>query len=217
MENIKAVFWDWNGTLFADLPLMHLATKEIFRRFDLPEQPLAALRQHMGTNFTHFYYTHGIPKTVTREELNSIRSEVIAEHWDDSSLAGLQEGAHEALTYCQEAELSSVIVSAERSDWIFPRLREYNLCQYFDDVKCEAHDKQDVLAQALREFAIEPEDAIYIDDTPDGVGAAKALGMLTCAFGCGYAAPERLRQVKPTCVVYSLAEFIYRLETGRLQ
>ena len=83
---IKAVIFDYNGTLLDDLPVAYGSIREIFRRYNLPCPTPEQYRLEIGTNFMEFYYNHGFPRTTTAKELNVVRMEYYLDHFHEAKL-----------------------------------------------------------------------------------------------------------------------------------
>ncbi len=191
---LKIVVCDWNGTLLDDLALVYASTLEIFRTYGIPPPTLATYQKEITARFMTFYHTHGIPASATPQDLNAIRKRFFEERWHD---VRLHRHADELLVLMEQLQLFVGIVSAEVSEVLNAQLRQFGITHYFDAVIGNAWDKEKALREALDVFHFLPEEAAYIDDTEDGLTAAKNVGMLPIGVTHGYHSPGRIFSAQP--------------------
>lgn len=80
--------------------------------------------------------------------------------------------------------LRMAIASSSERTWVEPHLSRLGIKQYFEKIVCgddvvPNHTKPfpDIFLKALSELQIRPDEAIVLEDSPNGVRAAKAAGM----------------------------------------
>lgn len=199
------VLLDWNGTVLNDLPITYEAMREIFRRHGLPAPTMEEYRNEIDSNFPQFYRNRGVP--APKEKLVAIWQEVVAAHWEE---AVLHEGVPAFLRACLGEGLTLGIVSGEVPQVLLKRLEQFKLTHFFSVVRSAAWPKERALIGTLALLGVRPEEAVYVDDTTEGIRTAKRLGLRAFGFTEGYASPERIRDAEPHRVVSSFAE-LYRL------
>jgi len=205
MSKYDLVVFDWNGTLLNDLPLVYASVQKIFGVYKLTPPTLEQYRSEITSDFMKFYWSHGMPDYVTKEDLNKIRSHFFTLHWNDVLL---HNNAALILEYISNLGLRLSIVSSEISSVLENRLEQFSLRKFFDLVHGSSWDKEVVLKETLNHFKIPPEQSVYIDDTFDGITAAKNVGMKTIAFTGGYNSRERILAAKPDFIIDSLDQLI---------
>jgi len=190
------VVFDWNGTLLDDLKPVFGSVLEIFRRYDVALPTLEEYRAEITANFMQFYWAHGIPRSATGEEINKIRGEVLQAI--DPKRVPLVRGTREVLQALTQAGLKLAIVSAG-TEVVQTQLAQLGVANFFDLVTINVRDKEAALKKTLAHFSLESggDGATYIDDTYDGLAAAKKVGLWTCGVTWGYADKEQIALAEP--------------------
>ena len=148
---------------------------------------------------------------VRRRLLELIAQEVVkpgvAEYLEEASRLGLKVG----------------LASSADREWVTGHLTRLQLLDRFQTIQCWAEGKRpkpapDLYLAAVEALGLEPEEAIALEDSPNGLAAAKAAGLFCVAVPSGPTA--RLDFSAADVVVKSLAavrleELVARAE-GRL-
>jgi HAD superfamily hydrolase (TIGR01509 family) len=210
---LRLAIYDWNGTLFNDLPVAYSAMEYIFHTLVPRLRPptLEEYRNGITSNFTDFYYRYGIPKTVSGDELNRLRT---SHYVKLAANAALNDGAEELLRKCRSIGLKNAMVSASPED-VEKALARFGILHLFDKIRLKAWPKGAALVETVGYFGVAAEEAFYIDDTYDGLRAAKNLGIVAIGFTGGYCSRERILAAQPDYVVDSLREVITILNSIR--
>lgn len=202
----KLGIFDWNGTLIDDLRLAYQSTREIFEAHGVPPPSLGAFRDEIESDFKKFYIQHGI--THFDLDLNhAIRTRVFDEHWDETKLHD-HEMAKMLLMRFKELGFKLAIVSAEVPEVLLRRIEQFKLQEVFDHIRAGAWPKGSALRETVEHFGVKPEETFYVDDTHEGIGLGKELGVHTFGFTRGYNTKRRIKGAKPTYVVDSLSEVL---------
>jgi HAD superfamily hydrolase (TIGR01509 family) len=93
------------------------------------------------------------------------------------------------LSLLEEARRRSVLVglaSSSPKEWVHGYLRELKIADYFDVVKCGdevnlAKPDPELYLSVLAELGVEPNQAVALEDSPNGIAAAKAAGIYCVA------------------------------------
>lgn len=195
---IKAVVFDFNGTLFNDLHVAYGSVWEIFRTYGIPCPTLEQYREEITANYMEFYYDYGIPRTATDDDLNAIRNKFYKTNGGNASI---RLDVEKTLLRLAILDIDVAIVSAESSINLYRQLtRAGNLQRFFDFIKPEAwgeKGKEQALLQIAEIFDINPSEIVYVDDSVDGLNSAKNLGVIPVAFTnrTGYHSEHRLKTV----------------------
>lgn len=207
----KLGIFDWNGTLLDDLNLVYGSVTAIFKYYNLKPPELATYREKITAQFMNFYYGEGIPKTATGDDLNKIRKEYFEKHKDEVML---NKNALATLKKLKTMSMKTAIVSGEMAGYLQKRLKQFEISHLFDKVCDGAYDKEKALTQTLYYFRVKPEESFYVDDTEDGIKAAKKVGIKTFGFihPNSYHSPERILSAEPNYPIYSLDKIIYLAE-----
>jgi beta-phosphoglucomutase-like phosphatase (HAD superfamily) len=78
------------------------------------------------------------------------------------------------------------LASSSSADWVAEHLDRYGLKDRFDVIRCaggtlQAKPAPDLYLQVLRDLAISATEAIALEDSPNGIAAAKAAGLYCIA------------------------------------
>jgi len=193
----RVVIFDFNGTLIDDLHIAYGSVQKIFSVYHLSCPTIDQFREEISADFMEFYYGHGFPRTTTVEELNTIRKSF---YETSGHNAKIRMDVPATLRWLFSAGLHTAIVSAERSATLYKYLVQGGLQKWFDCILPEAWGKgtkQKYLLSVAEIFEVEPSDMIYVDDTVDGLTAARNAGVIPVAFTnpTGYNSASRLLKV----------------------
>ncbi len=97
-------------------------------------------------------------------------------------------GVMDYLSEARRLGLRMAIASSSERAWVEPHLVRLGLKDYFEKIICGddvagGHTKPhpDVFLRALTEMKLAPEEAVVLEDSPNGVKAAKAAGLFVVA------------------------------------
>lgn len=217
MDKIEAVIFDWNGTLYDDLRrLAYGSVVKIFNTYNISPPTLDEYRQEITAGFMKFYYKHGFIPNFSRQgedgdakALNAIRKKYYADNGDRGNI---RSDATRTVLNLRAMGIKAGIVSAEIESSLFEKLNSSDLHRLFDSqfIKTQVWgDKGPALLEVCKKLSVNPNNAIYVDDTVDGTGSATKVGLISVGFGnqTGYNSEDRLRSVTPF-IINELAELL---------
>ena len=183
---IRAVVFDFDGVIL-DTEVPEFRTwQEIYQAHGC-ELALEVWATGLGTSadafdpYTHLEGQAGCP--IDREAIQQQRRQRYHELLGaTSALPGVREYIAEA----KRLGLHLGVASSSSREWVVGHLTELGLNTYFDCIKCRddvPRVKPDpALYQAVVEtFALEPHQAIALEDSPNGIAAAKRAGLFCVA------------------------------------
>jgi HAD superfamily hydrolase (TIGR01509 family) len=183
---IRAVVFDFDG-LILDTEAPEFQTwQEIYQTHGC-ELLLEVWATGLGTSsdafdpYTHLEGQAGCP--IDREAIQQRRRQRYLELLGlNSALPGVREYIAEA----KRLGLLLGVASSSSREWVVGHLTELGLSSYFDCIKCRddvTRVKPDpALYQAVVEtFALQPRQAIALEDSPNGITAAKRAGLFCVA------------------------------------
>lgn len=183
---IRAVLFDFDGTLIDTESPSFQAWREIYAEHgrDLPLErwvervgtiggfdPLADLAAAVGDAFDGDSVT--ARRHARRDELIDVEQ--------------LRTGVAEYLEGARRLGLRVGIVTSGPSDWVAFHLERLGQAGRWDCIVCANHDaavakpRPSLYLRALDELAIGAEEALAIEDSPNGIAAAKAAGLFCVA------------------------------------
>jgi len=210
MKRSLAIF-DWDGTLVDSPRWAHHAMCAVFNNYQVEPPSLEVFLEGISSDFLIFYRKHGIPNTATRKDLNAIWEKYLLDHSDDFTL---RDGALEALVYCRDVGMKTAIVSGTSPGVIAHGIERFGIGDLIGQVEANACGKVKELQRVLLNFNISPDEAVYVDDTHEGVNAAKTVGMTAIGITGGFELPQRLLQAEPDHLIDSLYDLLPLLRNG---
>lgn len=221
---LDLIILDNNGTMWDDLHVNYGMIQEIYRQYARKIEPgtpvptVEQFREEICADFMNFYRDHGFTQELFPQkdkelgmELNVIRKAYYAEH---GKAAQFRPGLAEFLQEARDWGLKTAVCSAEMEEMLKQNMTAAGLSPLLDDIHGNAFPhKEEVLARILVDLGVQPERAAYVDDTVDGLTAAKHMGMVRIAFAheTGYNSRPRLEKTNPQMVVGSFTELTNRL------
>ena len=113
-------------------------------------------------------------------------------------------GVPELLAAIKAAGAKAYIVTNKRHNATQLIAKKFGWDRLFDgiwsyDTFAEKYKKPDLLAKLLKDFGVDPKDAVMVGDTKGDVDSGKANGMATIGITCGYG----------TCEEVSAADYVF--------
>ena len=117
----------------------------------------------------------------------TIRARRRVHYFAQIAAQGLRDGIETYLREAKNRGLKCAVASSSGMDWVGPHLQERGLLPYFDAVAtagdvARTKPAPDVYQFALAKLNVSAREAIALEDSPNGVAAAKAAGIYTVAF-----------------------------------
>lgn len=192
---ITTVFWDWNGTLVADVPLVVRVNNEVLRRHGLRQTDAAEYRRLFRFPVKEYYADMGVPEAQFCE---------IAQEWSQAYHAQfpgtpLTPCALETAVRLKNAGLRQVILSASRETLLREQLAQYPaLAECFDQVlglgDIYAVSKVERGVQYLAQAGLRGAEAVFLGDTLHDAETARAMGCACLLISGGHQTDETLER-----------------------
>jgi HAD superfamily hydrolase (TIGR01509 family) len=183
---IRALLFDFDGTIVDSEGPAFRAWQEVYRAHG-QELPLERWVACVGTiggfdPFEDLERLLGGP--VDRERIHDERLQRKLELVDAE---GLRPGVGAYLEGARSRGLQVGIVTSGPSEWVADILARLGRVDGWDCILCADHEQSiakpdpHLYREALRELALGPAEAVAIEDSPNGVAAAKAAGLFCLA------------------------------------
>jgi HAD superfamily hydrolase (TIGR01509 family) len=217
---IRAIVFDFDGLILDTEVPSFQAWRELYQRHgaELEESDWhGAIGTRLGVDPYELLLERATMPVPSADEIHAARNERKLELTHaEQVLPGVVEWLEAALAL----DLRLGIASASASDWVEPHLERLGLRDRFHVVSCwdehlQAKPAPDVYLAAIHELHVDRDEAIAVEDSPNGIAAAKAAGLFCVAV------PNRL--TKPLdfsaadIVVGSLADMPLSTLLERLQ
>jgi HAD superfamily hydrolase (TIGR01509 family) len=183
---IRAIIFDFDG-LILDTEVPEFQTwQEIYGAHGC-ELPLSVWATGIGTSSDVFnpydYLETQVGREIDREAIQAQRRQRYRELLKAQAVLP---GVREYIAEAQRLGLRLGVASSSSREWVVGNLTELGLSPHFDCIKCSddvVRVKPDpaLYRCAVDALAIEPEEAIAFEDSPNGVTAAKRAGLFCVA------------------------------------
>ncbi|MDP2704143.1 MAG: HAD hydrolase-like protein [bacterium] len=193
------------------------AMRTIFEHFELEVPSRSTFLENITSGkLLEFYRERGIPPHITRKDLNVLWER----HFNNPEHRGnipLREGAREALLACRDGRAKVAIVSGSTHNIIQASISRFGIGDFIDHLEADAHGKIEELRRVFTRFFVQPEEMVYIDDTYEGLCAAKSIGAAAVGITGGFGMREHLLQANPDHLITNLHELIPLIGTNRAE
>jgi HAD superfamily hydrolase (TIGR01509 family) len=202
-RRLAGVLFDWDGTLIDSFHADSQAYLAMFRELGL-SWGLAELEKHYSPDWYTVYRRAGIA----------------VERWDDADRiwrayyaknpSQLMRGARRVLGQLIRRHKLGLVTSGDR-ERVTRQLKEFSLTRMFlarvcggDTTEKKPHPAP--LKLALQKMKLEPQECIYVGDTPEDLEMARAVGVRAVAVLGPFPTADRLRAAKPEFLLKELEE-----------
>ena len=201
---LKAVMFDWDGTLYNSVMPTYESYLVVMDAFGLPHVTLEEFRQESRPNYHDYYLYLGI-----REGDWAIADAA----WMDCYLRHNEEcvlfdGTADTLLELKEMHLKLGLVSSGSRERVVNEVREQGIEAYFDtmlfgdDVGFErGKPAPETLLMAIERASVVASEVLYVGDMVEDVLMGKKAGTKTAAVLCGFATPQLLISAQPDFVL----------------
>ena len=183
---LKALIFDFDGTIIdtekADLE----SWQEIFAEHQVPfdtELFLANLGRAVALVDLFDHLESGVGHPVNRGKLRRRKKQLFL---DRVAELDLRPGVRHWIGQAGQRGIMLGIASCGSRTWIEMNLHRLGMLEQFDAVIGRDHLKNakpdpEVYLQALHKLGVGPAEAVAVEDSPNGIAAAKAAGIFTVA------------------------------------
>ncbi len=154
------------------------------------EITLAELQEYFTIPVVNYWRRH-FPE-VTGDELNVCYGQAIQE----VQTSGLVKGIKKVLQKLVKSA-NLYIVSSDPESKIIPEIDKAQIKDLFVAISFGKHDKVSGLADFIKEYNINPKEAIYLGDTSGDIEAAHKNGLLAGAVAWGIQHDKLIKKVNP--------------------
>jgi phosphoglycolate phosphatase len=214
----RAVIFDLDGTLIDSAPDIASALNEVLGRRGLPPFALERVKEMIGG---------GIPMLIRRaleahgvepHDIEPLVTDMIGVYATRATaLTVLYDGAKDVLDTLKGAGIPMAICTNKSQAITEIILRDMKLASYFGAVVGAEPGRPrkpdpEPLAMILRDFGVEPADAVMVGDSGADAGAAKAAGVPLVLASFGYC-HSPLEDFAPDAIIDGFADLPRILQT----
>jgi HAD superfamily hydrolase (TIGR01509 family) len=178
---LRAVIFDFDGTLIDTEVPWHQAWQEIYQQYQV-ELPLSLWGQSIGTHGAFDPIAHLESLTSIKLDQETITALHRRRALELIALQPLRPGIWTLIRQARQAGLKLGIASSSHLDWVMPYLERFSLSGYFDTL-CTADDVERIKPDpslytlALERVEVAPQEAVAIEDSLNGALAARRAGL----------------------------------------
>lgn len=218
MKKPEAVVFDMDGVIFDSEVCVIETWKIIADKYGIDDIE-SACRACLGLNNAAseqvMYDNYG--KDFPYREYTEERRALYHEKYDGGRLP-MKPGVHELLNYLKQSGIKIALASSTRSQTVISELTDAGIIDYFDKVVCgdmvkNSKPDPEIFAKACELLEVEPENAIAIEDSFNGIRSAYAAGMKVIMVPDLMEPDDEMRE-KTVCILESLLEVKELLQNG---
>jgi len=184
---IRGLLFDFDGLLVDTETPSRLVWEELYREHghDLPHDQWATLVGTIGAPFDPFGHLEElVGRRLDHEALTTRRR---AREHELTDLEELRPGVEEYFVEAERLGLKTAVVSSSDDEWIERHLHRLGRLEGLDAIVAangdteRAKPRPDLYVDALERLGLDAEEAVAFEDSPNGVRAAKAAGLICVA------------------------------------
>lgn len=200
-HRVAGVLFDWDGTLIDSYHADSQAYLAMFRELGLL-WGIEELTRHYSPDWYTVYRAAGIPEQRW-DEADRLWRTYYAKHPSKLII-----GARQILRVLVQRHKLGLVTSGDR-ERVTRQLRKFALTRMFrarvcggDTIEKKPHPAP--LLMALEKMKLQPDECVYVGDTPEDLQMARAAGMRAIAVLGPFPTAERLRAAQPEFLLESL-------------
>ena len=184
---IKGIIFDFDGTVLdTETPELN-AWLEVFSKYEV-QFPMDFYIENVGAGQFTDFITDTLIEQYSSEELD--KEDILNEFLNEARIFLLKEKVLPGIMdYLHEASINDIklaIASSSNAEWVRSNLKRLNIIEYFDSIVTSddvsyLKPKPDLFLCALANLGLSKHQVIVIEDSLNGVEAAKSAGLFTIA------------------------------------
>ena len=199
---LRAVLFDWDGTLLDSYRADAHAYLQMFREVGIP-WGLPDLARHYSPDWYRVYRAAGLPRERWAE------ADRIWRHFYKDERPALHRNVHRVLEHLATRYRLGLITSGSNVR-VRGQLRAFGLerffaVQVFGDTALRRKPHPAPIQIAIARLGFEPGACVYIGDSPEDVEMAHRAGVVAVGILGQSPVPERLRESRPEALIANLA------------
>ena len=191
----KAIIFDLDGTIIDSMGIWRQVDMDFLgsRNIAVPADLFDNMPQGNSYNQTAKYFKDRFLLTESIEEIMDEWTAAVKWHYEHD--VPLKKDVRDTIIMLRSLNYPLAIGTSNHDDLASLALTQHDLYQYFRVIVTGTHDMlgkpfPDIFLKAAKELSVEPETCIVIEDTLNGIRAAKAAGMYAVAIHDEDSAPQ---------------------------
>lgn len=204
------IVWDWNGTLFDDLPVVILAANASMARFGVGPIDEDGYRDHF-TRPVRAFYDSLFGRLVSDAEWEDLNDRFHDEYFALADTVSLMSDALDALSAVEDNRWGQSLLSMSPQGWLEQIVGALGVAGRFtlvDGLRGETGGlKAQHMEEHLQTLGVDPARTVVVGDTPDDAVAARHVGAHVVLYDGGSHHLSHL-EVTGAPVAHSLLEAV---------
>ncbi|GGG66315.1 HAD family hydrolase [Paenibacillus radicis (ex Gao et al. 2016)] len=179
---VKAIIFDFDGTILDTETAWYYAFRDAYKKHGV-ELSLELYSSCIGTSNDHFNpYDYLATEHGIQFDKQTFKEAIHLEHTAMMEREQIRPGIRELLERAKAEGLRIGLASSSSYEWVDKYLNLLGIRDYFECIRTSDHVAQvkpdpELYLQALEALGVEANEAIAIEDSPNGARAAIAAGM----------------------------------------
>lgn len=195
MKPVSLVVWDWNGTLFDDVPVSIDTINELLLRHAYPPlQDTADYHSKFCFPIIQYYRNLGID--FDRTPFDAMAHEFMDIYHKKDISCGLVKGAQETLAQLKSDGISQVLISASMQQHLENQVDRFPIRPYFENLlgisDIYAQSKAHIALRFFERTGIDPQTVVFIGDSVHDYEVAAGCGAQCVLYTGGHQPAEKL-------------------------
>ena len=183
---IRALVFDFDGLILDTEEPVYRSWLEVYQAHG-EELPFERWVQIVGSTTTGFHPQHHLEERLGRPLPKEVLDRRIGRRTEMILANAVLPGVVQHLDAARELGLKVGVASSSTHEWVEGHLARLGILDRFECVRCRddvehAKPEPDLYLAVLECLGVTPADAIAIEDSPNGVAAAKRAGMRCVAI-----------------------------------
>jgi phosphoglycolate phosphatase len=212
LNSLRAVLFDWDGTLVDSAALTHRCYAKVFGHFQIPFDQ-DAFRRTYSPDWYRTYVAMGLPK-ASWPEADRLWLDLYARERSE-----LMPGARGILELLESRDLALGLVTSGDRERVAEELHTLGVARFFCTVLCrgdapERKPHPAGLLLALDRMNVPARSAAYVGDSPEDIQMSRAAEVFSVGIPGGFPNEAELRAAAPDLWAANLSEAAATLTKG---
>lgn len=195
---MKAIVWDWNGTLFDDVPVCVEVENRLLARRGLPLLTVERYREIFTFPVREYYRAAGID--LEKESFPALAEEYITGYNTAAMGCGLYPGARQVLEQLGQRGWRQILVSASEKKALAGQVESCNIGSCFEAIlgvgDVLASGKAGLARSYFQERELDGSQALFVGDTVHDWEVAQEMGCRCILLAGGHQSRARLETTR---------------------
>jgi len=196
LKNVKAVIWDWNGTLLDDLLISITSMNQMLDKRNYPLLNTEKYKEIFTFPVKDYYVKAGV--NFEEHQWDDVAMEFINNYRKNVAQAEVHPTAVDVLAYLSHRNYRQFILSAMQQEFLSETIRTRIDLDFFEEIvglnNHYAHTKLENARQLVRKTGLEKNELLMIGDTLHDFEVSQAAGIFCILFSGGHQSRKILQQ-----------------------